>query len=178
LVIGIPVFQKKWSVVQVRRSEIAAVIERDLLRDDDDKGSDAIKCFSCGYGMVYRGSRFCSRRCRDWYDTGNPGYAQDWLKRQKANNAPMRYCIICCAHCKREFASIGLRCCSTDCEQRYRERQDNLRLIAEVGIEPSAKRKCECCGAVIPKWRKGRRVSRAARFCSDRCSRQARKLAA
>jgi len=38
-------------------------------------------------------------------------------------------------------------------------------VMAEVGIQPIAKRKCECCDAAIPKWRNGRRVSRATRFC-------------
>jgi hypothetical protein len=162
----------------MRRDQIAAVIERDLLRADDGKRSDSIECFACGRGMTYRGNRFCSRRCREWYDDGNPGHAQEWLKQQKANGQMREGCIIRCAECQQEFESRGLRCCCTTCEQRYRERQDNLRLMAEVGIEPSAKRRCECCGSVIPKWRNGRRVSQATRYCSDRCSRKASKLAA
>ena len=187
----------------MREKDIANVIERDLLRADDGKPSTEVtKCFSCGYGLTYKGSPFCSERCRDWYDAGNPGCDQDWLQR-KASDAPYKVIagppgvaisatyhfgkpdliamrptkhgfMIRCAACQREFESKGLRCCSTECEQRYRERQGNLDLMAEVGVEPSAKRKCECCGAVIPKWRKGRRVSKATRFCSDRCSRKAK----
>jgi hypothetical protein len=46
--------------------------------------------------------------------------------------------------------------------------------MAAAGIEPSAKRQCKTCGAVIPKWRNGRKVSTATRFCSPKCSRKAR----
>jgi hypothetical protein len=84
-----------------------------------------------------------------------------------------------CAACSREFESLGLGCCSAECERRYREAQDNRAVMAEVGIEPAAKRQCANpgCGAVIPKWRDGRRVSGATRFCSPRCSRQAKMAA-
>ena len=33
-------------------------------------------------------------------------------------------------------------------------------------------------GTVIPQWRKGRRVSKAVRFCSEKCSKRARRAAA
>jgi hypothetical protein len=60
---------------------LAGQIERDLLRSDDAEPRDDItRCFMCGHGMMYRGNRFCSDRCRDYYDAGNPGYAQDWLR--------------------------------------------------------------------------------------------------
>jgi hypothetical protein len=75
-----------------------------------------------------------------------------------------------CAHCRKEFESRGLKCCSVECERRYREAHDNRAVMAEVGIEPSAKRRCEACGGIIPKWRNGRHVSKVVRFCSDRCS--------
>jgi hypothetical protein len=188
-------------MTQMREKDIAAVIERDLLQGDDAKTSDTIECFACWRRITYKASRFCSQRCRDWYDSGNPGHRQDWL-RQSKTNAPFRVVAgppgveigsmyhfgksdpaamrptehgftIRCAHCQIEFESKGLRCCSTECERRHRERQDNLEVMAEVGSEPSAKRQCEYCGAAIPRWRKGRRVSRATRFCSDRCSRKA-----
>src|SRR5215831_7118390 len=41
-----------------------------------------ISCFSCGSTFVYRGrqadlnGRFCSMRCQDWFDDGNPSYEQ------------------------------------------------------------------------------------------------------
>lgn len=48
--------------------------------------------------------------------------------------------------------------------------------MAEAGIEPAAKRRCAVCAAVIPAWRKGRKVSSATRFCSPKCSRRAKRL--
>ena len=32
----------------------------------------------CGVSMLYRGSRFCSEQCCDFYDTGEAGPEQDW----------------------------------------------------------------------------------------------------
>ena len=82
-----------------------------------------------------------------------------------------------CANCRKEFESLGLRCCSVDCERGYRERQDNLAVMAEAGIEPAPKRQCLLCGTVIPQWRKGRKVSSKTRFCSSKCSVRAKKVA-
>jgi hypothetical protein len=80
--------------------------------------------------------------------------------------------IIDCFGCGKEFDSTGLRCCSTDCERRYLKRCENEQLMAAVGMERPVKRKCEApgCGRDIPNWRNGRRVSKATRFCSDKCS--------
>jgi hypothetical protein len=76
---------------------------------------------------------------------------------------------IACLGCGRELESTGLRSCFKQCEQRYVDRQDNARLIVEAGIEPTAKRKCEECGADVPRWRNGREVSKKVRFCSGKC---------
>ena len=85
-----------------------------------------------------------------------------------------------CAHCQKEFESLGLRCCSVECERGHREREENLAVMAEVGIEPAAKRRCEAlrCNNTIPKWRNGRQVSKSARFCSRKCQQRAGKRAA
>ena len=123
----------------MKQSAIAAVIERDLLREETQPATNIVACWSCGFTFCYRSRRadlngnFCSE-------------------------------------------SRGLRCCSTDCERTYRERRDNLTVMAEVGIEPSAKRICARagCNARIPQWRNGRQVSSKTRFCSPRCQRSAR----
>jgi hypothetical protein len=146
---------------------------------------------------------FCSMRCQDWYDGGNapgepdtttlrgwkviagpPGveigsdYYTGILGREPI---PMRRgkdgFYIACKHCNKEFESIGLRCCSTECERGLRERQENLAIMADAGIEPAAKRTCETCGARIPTWRNGRKVSSATRFCSSKCGAKARRAA-
>jgi hypothetical protein len=155
----------------MKQSDIAAVIERDLLRADTASPSiDITKCFSCGYSMRYRGSRFCSDRCREWFDAGNLSYEQQ----EELARKPSAMTIVCLG-CRKEFYSRGLRCCSTDCERSYRERQDNLAVMAEVGIEPAPKRHCANpeCGQTIPKWRNGRRVRSDLRFCSPKCTKAA-----
>jgi hypothetical protein len=37
------------------------------------------------------------------------------------------------------------------------------------GIEPAVKRQCQQCGAVIPKWRAGKKVPSTKQFCSPKC---------
>lgn len=85
--------------------------------------------------------------------------------------------FINCAGCDKEFESRGLRCCSKDCERRARDRQDNAKAMAEVGMEAPTKRICEAegCGRAIPRWRNGRAVSKAARFCQPSCSDKTRR---
>src|SRR3974390_1332294 len=104
----------------MRQSEIAAVIERDLLRADARPVIDITKCFSCGYSMTYRGSRFCSDRCRECYDAGNLSYEQQ----EELARKPSAMSIVCLG-CHKEFYSRGLRCCSVECERAYCERQSN-----------------------------------------------------
>jgi hypothetical protein len=151
----------------MKQAAIAAVLRRDLLPEDKAPKIATVKCFMCGLGMVYRGSRFCSQRCRDYYDDGAPGFAQDWL--QPKINYGMRMgphgFYIHCANCQKEFESKGLRCCSVSCERQLGERD----------VEAAPRRRCAQCGVRIPTWRKGRRVSKATRFCSSKCSKKAKR---
>lgn len=160
-----------------------------LLADRDRKTAertDIGASFMCGRGMVYRGSRFCSDRCRDYYDTGVPGNEQDWRQPDIAyaylDGRPMAKGAhgfkINCALCRLAFDSQGLRCCSTECERGYRERQSNMAVLAEIGAEVKKKRRCEQCGVNIPMWRNGRKVSSAMRFCSPKCKARAFRAAA
>jgi hypothetical protein len=176
----------------MKQAAIAAVIERDLLRADTKPETNIVECWSCGRTYRYKrgehalnakrervplGGNFCSLRCRDWYDAGNPALHQDWLQPKIVyrwrDGRPMKMgphgFLINCANCGQEFDSKGLRCCSTKCERRYRDRQDNLAVMAEVGIEAAPKRQCANCGQTIPKWRNGRRVRSDQRFCSPKC---------
>ena len=144
-------------------------------------------CFVCGYTFVYKGrrgdlnGRFCSMRCQDRYDAGNGPISDEivfrWRDGRPMKKGPKSFCIDC-AYCRKEFEGLGLRCCSAECERAFKERQDNLVVMAEAGIEPKAKRHCEQCKAVIPTWRKGRRVSKSVRFCSEKCSKRAHRAAA
>jgi hypothetical protein len=147
--------------------------------------------------------RFCSMDCQDWYDAGNNSippnrysvplrdyrviagppdleigssyYGGIFGDREDAGMKPTTdgFCIHC-AHCAKEFESLGQRCCSPKCERGHRERQENLAVMAEVGIAPAVKRRCANpeCGARIPAWRRGRKVSSATRFCSPKCARR------
>jgi hypothetical protein len=161
-----------------------------------------IECHTCGRDMLYQGhhgddsGHFCSTRCRELFDDGFPPYEPVNLRKLFAATwrvtaggdpgylpKPMRMGPVgfftTCVGCDKEFESKGLRCCSTECERRYRDREDNTRLMAEVGMEPAAKRMCEAdgCGKAIPRWRKGRAVSKSVRFCSPSCqAKTARKL--
>jgi len=59
-----------------------------------------IPCFSCGTTFVYRGrqadlnGRFCSMRCQDWFDDGNPSYEQQREHGRKLINAPLADLIV------------------------------------------------------------------------------------
>ena len=166
----------------MKQSALAAVLKRDLLRTDNSKPSAIItECFSCGFGIRYRGSRFCSERCREWFDAGRLPYSAPRIgycwRDGRLMKMGSRGFPIDCAHCGKEFDSKGLRCCTIECERRYRERQDNLAVMAQAGIEAAPKRQCANteCGQTVPKWRKGRKVSGATRFCSRRCAEAARK---
>ena len=50
-----------------RTERLAEAILADRNRPSAER-TDIAKCFMCGTGMMYRGSRFCSPRCRDFYD--------------------------------------------------------------------------------------------------------------
>jgi hypothetical protein len=148
-------------------------------------------CFVCGRSFAPEG-RFCSPHCRDAFDAGFPPYTHarvsstEW--RVVAGPAiplipdlPVRGDghVVGCAGCQREFVSRGLRCCSADCERKYRERLEVDATLAEVGVESTAppKRRCQVCCGPIPRWTKGGRATpKTAQFCSPKCSRKAKKL--
>jgi hypothetical protein len=134
--------------------------------------SDIIDCFSCGRSMVYRGRRFCSDHCREWFDAGFTLFEPLDTRRYSLRLGKHGF-LIDCSGCGRRFDSKGLRCCSTECERRSREREKNQ---ADMLDAPAEKRRCEECGGGIPRWRNGRKVSKATRFCSDKCSARARQV--
>jgi hypothetical protein len=161
-------------------------ITRDLLRPAH-KAPSTPACFACGRNYTYRGpngddsGRFCSSRCREAYDAGFPRYEPldyDKLYRFRSGElmpiGPTGF-FIDCASCRKRFDSRGLRCCSIECERKLSRKQE---LDVELEADPFrvAKRKCADCGADIPNWRNGRRVSAATRFCSDRCRKSAARM--
>jgi hypothetical protein len=169
----------------MKTDALAAALKTDLLRTDLPATPSIDDCFLCGRSFVYRDSgRFCSERCRERYDADrratedlNPfkitkwrviaGGNPDYLPSTPMRRGPVGW-HIACPGCQREFQSQGLRYCSAECERRSREHAENVALMAEVGMQVAAKRLCQHpgCGAAIPKWRNGRRVSERARFCN------------
>jgi hypothetical protein len=165
---------------------LASLIERDLL--ERPRSAPTPRCFACDREHTPSqpgddaSTRFCSDRCRTAYDNGLPAY--DPFCASKSN--PRWYSLplgrhgflIDCAGCGQRFDSPGWRCCSTKCERQLGERREIDRLKAEAGIEFESrlgpKRKCQTCLGDIPRWRNGRQVSKATRFCSPKCSRSAR----
>jgi hypothetical protein len=163
-----------------RAEKLAAQLLADRQRKAPER-ADIGACFMCARGMIYRGSRFCSDRCRDYYDAGAPGCEQDWRYPDVAfthlDGQPMTKGThgfkINCAHCRKEFDSKGLSVVPPKCERGYREREQNRATLAEVGVEAKEKRRCEQCGVNIPMWRNSRKVSSATRFCSPKCKARA-----
>jgi endogenous inhibitor of DNA gyrase (YacG/DUF329 family) len=181
----------------VTTEKLAAALKADLLRQPTSTQSSSVECFLCGRSYTYKrpsgddSGRFCSNKCRDGYDAGcrkqelvDPFKPTTWRVVAGGSpgylpSTPMRpgkvVWYITCPGCQREFESKGLRYCSAECERRRSEQSKNLALMAKVGMEIEAKRKCEHCGENIPRWRNGRQVSTATRFCSARCQRKARR---
>jgi hypothetical protein len=177
---------------------LADALKADILADRPFTSPSSVECFLCERSYIYKGpngddsGRFCSDKCRESYDAAyrrpeavDPFKPTGWRVVAGSNpgylpSTPMRRrsvaWIISCPGCQCEFESRGLRCCSMECERRLQERAENMALMAEVGMEPNAKRKCSVpgCDNLIPKWRNGRRVSKRARFC-DRHSRHSKK---
>ncbi len=171
-------------------SNLARAIERDLLAERP-RSAPAPECFACGRGYVPKPSggddstRFCGNRCCEAYDAGFPAY--DPTYHHKSNPrwyglpiGPKGF-LIDCACCGERFDSKGRRCCSIECERGLGAKRETDRLKAEAGIEyvskMGAKRRCQGpgCPHDIPRWRNGRAVSKATRFCSPKCSHTARK---
>jgi ribosomal protein L24E len=162
----------------VNKSSKTARLALALLRDRERPSAvnTITACFLCDRSYTYRGpnggddsGRFCSGRCRENYDAG----------KQPQSSSPQLYSLrpgktgffITCAGCAREFESRGLKFCQPECERQQRQRAENQAVMAEVGMEPTQKRRCEKCGRAIPRWRDGRAVSKAVRFCSQKCQR-------
>lgn len=158
-------------------------------------------CFLCGRSYMPKAddsddsTRFCSDLCREAYDAGaaptrdsDPFAVDRWRviagpPPGYTPKAPLRLSRqgswINCLHCKREFESKGLRCCSLECERGLKDRAESAAMLAEVGGSFSEKRKCESCGGPIPNWVgegvKRRRTPKSRRTCSARCQRKVNK---
>jgi hypothetical protein len=72
-------------------------------------------CFACGRSFVSGGDgRFCSPRCRSWYDGG--GMPVIGMRHQYSTSLGSNGFLFQCGGCGKTFDSKGLRCCSAQCE--------------------------------------------------------------
>jgi hypothetical protein len=101
------------TTTQTERAErLAAQLLADRERATSSR-HNIIACFSCGHTFVYRGrrgaasvwigsdedghpspdtslsGRFCSLRCQDWHDEGNPGYEEQQEHGRQLLKAPL-----------------------------------------------------------------------------------------
>src|SRR5262249_40068916 len=136
----------------MKTSTITRILLRDILREDQQEEQPAGPlCFGCSQPYSERklvpgsddSSRFCSVHCRQDYD---PDLAANYGGKTQPHWYSMPLgrhgFLIKCAGCGKRFDSMGLRCCSTECERTYRERQEINRLLAQVPFR-AAKRKCK-----------------------------------
>ena len=86
-------------------------------------------------------------RCQDWYDAGNEPIGEEIVYRWR-DGQPMKKGAngfhINCAHCRKEFESLGLALLLDRLRASYvNGRQSSGH--GQAGIEPSARRQCEEC---------------------------------
>jgi len=155
-------------------AKLAAALERDLLSGSARKPQQATQCFGCGRHYIKGDGRFCHPRCRAAFDGGMPPFEPLNLdKFYSLPKGPIGFYVEC-ANCHKRFSSVGWRCCSPECSRAHRLKQE---LDVELADDPfrTMKRKCQECGGDIPNWRRGRRVSRATKYCCGRCRERYRK---
>lgn len=141
-----------------------------------------LDCFACGRSFCRGDGRFCCSRCRTAFDEGFPPYAPTVVKYTWLDGRPMPISgggfLIACRGCGKDFSSKGLRCCTPDCERKFRERQETAAIMAEAGMERSVKRKCVVCGSDIPRYagagKKRRAVPITRVCCSPKCQKKHR----
>jgi hypothetical protein len=152
-------------------------LARALLRNHDKQPSSAPPyCFTCGRTFARGEGRFCSCRCRAVFDAGKPTYKPVDINYTLPKGR--HGFLIDCAYCRKQFDSVGLRCCSLACEREHHRKQEIEAKLTNDPLRAPPKRKCLTCGGDIPNWRTGRRVSKATKFCSPKCQkRSARKNA-
>ena len=80
-------------------------------------------CFTCGRRHIKETGvrRFCSEQCLSAFDNGVRPYAA-LVMPFDLPKGPNGF-LIACLGCQREFDSIGLRCCSSECERKLQKRK-------------------------------------------------------
>ena len=172
-----------------RATKQRAIIRAALIAERRTKPSpprDPIgPCFACGRSFVQTESRFCSDRCRASFDAGARPYEPPLTSREIMERFPVsdkilgqgnRGPFIICPGCNNRFESVGLRHCSKACRDKAERHENNIASMGPLEYE-DRRRICgaEGCANRIPLFRKGRAVSKAAKYCSAKCANRARK---
>jgi hypothetical protein len=172
-----------------RATKQRAIIRAALIAERRTKPSpprDPIgPCFACGRSFVQTESRFCSDRCRASFDAGARPYEPPLTSREIMERFPVsdkilgqgnRGPFIICPGCNNRFESVGLRHCSKACRDKAERHENNIASMGPLEYE-DRRRICgaEGCANRIPLFRKGRAVSKSARYCSAKCANRARK---
>ena len=101
-----------------RAERLAAQLLADRQRQCESPKHNIVPCFSCGHTFVYRGrqgaastwissdedghpspdtsmsGRFCSMRCQQWFDDGNPSYEQQCEYERELIKAPLDTLVV------------------------------------------------------------------------------------
>jgi hypothetical protein len=129
--------------MEITSENLAAEIKRELLAKPKAKPA-AQECFSCGrsYGAHGDGG-FCSPRCREWFDAGNPPCDRSYVR--SVTDMPLKAWKVAAG------AVIGSSPWQSviDASERGEQQKDLIR----------PRKLCDRCGARIPPWIKGRAVN-------------------
>ena len=108
------------------------------------------RCFACDRSYVPKpgddSTRFCSDNCRKAYDNGFPAYEPF-----NVFSVPIRDWKVIAGRIEIGASYYG------PLLDRKKHKPDEL-------IRP--RRPCQCCGAPLPVWNKGRRVPKSRKFCN------------
>jgi hypothetical protein len=150
---------------------LAAQLLADRQRPQRADTSIFNSCFLCGRGFIYRratddnSGRFCGARCRELYDQGQRASTYHARQQFQMRMGKTGFWIDC--PCGSAFESKGWKYCSVGCQRQAHQQAETASVLAEVAMEAPTKRRCQKpgCSRAIPRWRHGRRVSSAAKFC-------------
>jgi hypothetical protein len=146
----------------------AAQIEADRQAHIARPKHEAPTCFSCGRGFAYKGpqgdesGRFCSTRCREWYDAGKSAYDPPEVTVARITRVPLREWKVIAGRLKIGSAYYA------DILDRPKKAKRIGRLSNDELIRP--RRLCERCGSPLPVWLKGQQVPVTRKYCAG-CAR-------
>ena len=130
-------------------NKLAAEILADGEAEAATPGYEAPECFSCGRTFHCTGpdgsGRFCSVRCRGWFDDGNPPYEKR-VRLGYTLRMGRHGFVIPCRGCGKDFDSKGSTYCSPGCNKASAARAEAAALMAEVGMDIPEKRMCATPG--------------------------------